>query len=72
MRAIVAWLVGIWEKDVESIHVDHREQHHLLPSKLRIAKLSLVKITFSWTNHIKTFNFNGTLIFQIPYFVLPN
>ncbi|XBJ08229.1 hypothetical protein VPH35_013587 [Triticum aestivum] len=38
--------------------------HLVGPVQLRLIKLSLVKITCLWTNHINTFIFKGTLTAQ--------
>ena len=38
--------------------------HLLQPVQLRFAKLSLVRMTCLWTNHINTLIFKGTLTFQ--------
>ena len=39
--------------------------HLVGPVQLRFVKLSLVKITCLWTNHINTFIFKGTLTSQL-------
>ena len=42
-----------------------QKQHLLLPAHRRFAKLSLVKMTPLWTNHMNTLIFKGTFTFQI-------
>jgi hypothetical protein len=44
------------------------KQHDSLPFQILLIRLSWVRITFRWGNHMKILILSGTFIFQIYYF----